>query len=196
MTALCIFCNRIFANNYLMKRHQNNTKFCLKIQEEKKEKEKEKEKGEKKMKLEEKEKGKKIKFNCDHCSKIFSTKQNLNIHILKCTEFKFIQLDKKFNELQQHFELLKQKIDKQYTSIDLEIVNFTEKYIISEDFFNKIKKDTLFYNHTMENNQQLIYLEDDKQYEKYKQYKIKDKIILFIFNTWITIINLLRPFIV
>ena len=94
----CKFCSNMFGDKKMLRRHQKNTKYCLKIQdlalakslEEAKIKEIEENKARQRKEDEElvlKEKAKEL--TCHFCSKEFKTKYLLNILKIKMILFSF-----------------------------------------------------------------------------------------------------------
>ena len=102
----CSFCNNTFTNKNILIQHQKNAKYCLLLQ------------GTDNN-----------NFNCIYCKKKYSTKQNLDIHQLNCSDKHIIELtelkNKEIKELNQiknkEIEELKIHIEKQDIHIkDLE----------------------------------------------------------------------------
>jgi hypothetical protein len=59
----CKHCSNKFINKHTLGQHQTNAKYCLKIQ------------------------GKiNIVFKCTHCKKTYSTQQNLDVHLVRCSK--------------------------------------------------------------------------------------------------------------
>ena len=69
----CDFCSKKFKTFTLLKRHQENTKYCILLQEGKDQKEK--------------------IFNCDYCKKNLTTKRGLIMHLLSCKQNKIVHID-------------------------------------------------------------------------------------------------------
>ena len=89
----CQFCNKDFSNKSSLINHQKTAKYCLKLQDTDKEI---------------------SNFNCDYCKKLFTSRQNLNIHLAICKD-KEIEILRK--EKDKEIEILRKEKDK-----DIEIL--------------------------------------------------------------------------
>ena len=85
---ICQFCTNQFTTQILLKRHQGNTKYCLKIQKQ----------YDDTINIEN------SKFECEFCNKCFSSKQKLNNHIEKNCNKKIIKIENNFLEKYSYFE--------------------------------------------------------------------------------------------
>ena len=85
----CQFCNKDFSNKSSFTNHQKTAKYCLKLQDTDKEI---------------------SNFNCDYCKKLFTSRQNLNIHLAICKD-KEIEILKK--EKDKEIEILRKEKDKE-----------------------------------------------------------------------------------
>jgi hypothetical protein len=105
----CKYCNNIFVNKHTLLQHQTNAKYCLKIR------------------------GKVNDiFKCTSCNKKYSTKQNLEIHLIKCVPRKIDinqnEYEKKVKEMSVLIQLLKLQLKTQREQSDSHIETQRDKY--------------------------------------------------------------------
>jgi len=80
----CEYCNKIFKTKGILKNHQQTTKYCLKIRNEKNE-----------------------KWKCNYCEKNFTSKQTLESHFEKCVnKVIFYEKDLTIKNLNNEIEML------------------------------------------------------------------------------------------
>ncbi len=155
----CDFCKKEFTAKYLLTRHQKTTKYCLLLQDKNKLRVEEKEEKE--------EKDLKKKFNCEHCSKEMSSKQNLNKHLEIC-QMKDMVSKLKYNELQNMYDTLKinhDKLEEEYITLkDIRTDNIKINIFLKnlKEEYNKLK----FENQKLE---YIIETEKDRNREKDNQ---------------------------
>lgn len=159
----CDFCKKEFSAKYLLTRHQKTTKYCLLLQDKNKltvEKNEENEENKKN----DIEKEIKKKFNCEHCFKEMSSKQNLNKHLEIC-QLKEMVSKIKYTELQNLYDILKinySKIEDEYNTLkDIRTDNIKINIFLKnlKEEYNKLK----FENQKLE---YIIETEKDRNREK------------------------------
>jgi hypothetical protein len=168
----CDFCKKEFTAKYLLTRHQKTTKYCLLLQDKNKQNV-EKENVEKENV--EKEKDLKKKFNCEHCSKDMSSKQNLNKHLEIC-QMKEMVSKVKYNELHNAYDILKinyNKLEDDHTTLkDIRTDNIKINIFLKnlKEEYNKLK----FENQKLE---YIIETEKDRNREKDNQiFELKEQL--------------------
>ena len=123
----CEFCNKYLTDQYTLIRHQHTTKKCIKIQ---------KEQNNPNLCVK--------TFNCELCSKEFSSKQSLNYHSTKTCKFKN---SKEVNEIdtanlkirQLEYELKKTKDElnsKNVINVTNNVMNVTNNITINMNFLD------------------------------------------------------------
>lgn len=143
----CKFCKKIFSNKATLNTHQKTTKYCLKIQ----------------GTIES------ITFNCNYCSKSFTTKQYLLNHLNICKEKenqeKNDEFQKKIKEIENKYQHeLKEKLDEN-ENIHQEEISKLKKY--NQEEISKLKKQITELNIKIANYEgQIIRLEDDHEIVK------------------------------
>jgi hypothetical protein len=93
----CKYCNNKFINKHTLVQHQNNAKYCLKIQ------------------------GKiNSEFKCTHCKKTYSTQQNLDVHSIRCSK-------KSIEILRHKYESQLSELNIQLSKKDIQIQQLQDK---------------------------------------------------------------------
>jgi len=87
----CQFCNNNFSSTASLSHHQKTAKYCLK----------------KRGKISK-------KYTCEYCHKIYSTKQNMNIHITNCEHYHKYKIE---YEYELKLKSYKEKLDQQEKQI-------------------------------------------------------------------------------
>jgi len=72
----CNYCKKTFSSKYTLKKHQNTTKYCLKLQNREVE-----------------------NYKCNGCSNLFTTKGSLSVHQNKCSKLELIKYKKEIKNL-------------------------------------------------------------------------------------------------
>jgi len=109
---VCNYCNSEFYDNSSLLRHQRNSKYCIKIQEEK-------------------EPNKKINkhfYNCDYCKKELSSKSRLTYHLNICKQKKIVIIndDNKIVSLQEKVEKLTKEVIQLKEKPTSNVINITD----------------------------------------------------------------------
>lgn len=103
MEIKCEFCHKVFSNKYNLKRHQENTNKCKKIQEEEKNTE----------------------HICKFCKKSYTSKKYLDKHIQNCSEYK----NNKIKEIEERHQIELDKIKLEYEKkLEAEVKKLEDEY--------------------------------------------------------------------
>jgi hypothetical protein len=83
MSQICHYCQKTFQTKHSLTKHQKCANYCLTLQ------------------------GKNPSFNCDHCSKCFTTKGRLSCHLERCKKVKNKD-EKEIDEIRQRLNRLEE----------------------------------------------------------------------------------------
>lgn len=119
----CEYCKKDFTNKTTLKRHQNKTQYCLKIQE------------------------KQNKFTCSFCNKILSTEKKLSTHHNLCNKKIEVSYENIIQGLNYSFEEKKKEYEKEINKRDLRIKELENK--LEDILFSLINKPTNICNYIL-----------------------------------------------